>query len=170
MKLFCVLGYSAHGEVLCPSCLRSTTGLSPSCLDYDGRPIAPLYAGNPTVLEEVCTYCGRSLLELRMTAEAEQARATRVVQVEKTRHRNRKPALRFGHRPPETILRELKETGWRWDPLARLWWWPTRAPVLVPAVLALPPPAPKVVARPPIRKHVASSSTRTTCTGAAPRP
>ncbi len=58
MKLTTVLGYSANDEVLCHSCLRSTTGLSPSCLDYDGRPILPLYAGDPTVLEESCTYCG----------------------------------------------------------------------------------------------------------------
>jgi len=170
MKLFSVLGYSAHGEVLCPSCLRSTTGLSPSCLDYDGRPIVPLYAGDPTVLEESCTYCGRPLLERRMAADAERARATRVIPVEKTRDRDRRPALRFDQRPPEAILRELKETGWRWDPVARLWWWPARAPVSIPAALALPPPAaPRVIARPPIRR-VASSAAPKMHEAALPRP
>ena len=149
MKLTTVLGYSANDEVLCPSCLRSTTGLNPSCLDYDGRPILPLYAGDPTVLEESCTYCGNSLLELRAAAEAERAQSI-AFDVEKTRHRGRRPALRFDRRPPETILRELRALGWRWDPAARLWWWPAGAPVPIPAALGLPPPIPKVTARPPI--------------------
>ncbi|HEX8958620.1 MAG TPA: hypothetical protein VF770_02235 [Solirubrobacterales bacterium] len=160
MKLTTVLGYSANDEVLCPSCLRSTTGLNPSCLDYEGRPILPLYAGDPTVLEESCTYCGRSLLELRAMAEAEQAHAAPPFHVEKTRHRGRRPALRFDRRPPETILGDLRALGWRWDPAARLWWWPAGAPVPVPATLGLPPPTPKVTARPPVvRRRGATTAT-----------
>ena len=158
MKIFTVLGYSANDEVLCPSCLRSTTGLNPSCLDYNCRPILPLYAGDPTVLEESCTYCGRSLLELRAATEAERARTTPAFQVEKTRHRGRKPALRFDRRPPDMILRELRDTGWRWDSVAKLWWWPAGAPVPVPAILGLPPPTPRVLARPPVvHKHSATA-------------
>jgi hypothetical protein len=161
MKLFCVLGYSAHGEVLCPS-----------CLDYDGRSIVQHYAGDPTVLEESCTYCGRSLLELRMATEAERARATRLIQVEKTRDDNRRPALRFEHRPPETILRELKETGWRWDPVACLWWWPARAPVPIPAALVLPTPCGSPLLDPPTgdrrtRVSLALGGPRHPCVGRA---
>ncbi len=159
MKIFTVLGYSVNDEVLCASCLRSTTGLNPSCVDYNGRPIVPLYAGDHTVLEECCTHCGRSLLELRLTTEAERARSNPYFHVEKTRHRGGKPALRFDRRPPATTLRELKDSGWRWDPAARLWWWPAGAPVHVPTVLHLPPPTPKVIARPPmVRKRTAAAS------------
>ena len=150
MKPFTVLGYSANDEVFCRSCLRSTTGLGPSCLDYNSRPILPLYAGDLTVHEECCTYCGRSLLELRLVTEADRAKAAPAFQVAKTRHRGRQPALRFDHRPPVTILNELKESGWRWDASARLWWWPKGVPVAVPVVLGLPPPAPRVSAHPPV--------------------
>jgi len=158
MKLFTILGYSAHGETLCPSCLRTSTGLSPSCPDYDGRSILPLYAGDPTVLEESCTYCGRSLLELRALADAERSRRSPLVKAQKTLHRDRQPALRFDRRPPGAILSELKKAGWRWDPVARLWWWPAAAPVPVPAALALPHPARGGVARPPLRRRSADIS------------
>jgi hypothetical protein len=156
MKPFTVIGYSANNEVLCPSCLHSSTGLGPSCLDYDNRPILPLYAGDLSVHEECCTYCGRSLLELRLVTEADRAKSAPAFQVAKTRHHGRQPALRFDRRPPVTILKELKEVGWRWDASAHLWWWPKGAPVAVPVVLGLPPPAPRVIARPPvIRKRAA---------------
>ncbi len=150
MKPFTVLGYSANDEVFCPSCLRSTTGLGPSCLDYNSRPILPLYAGDLTVHEECCTYCGASLLALRLAAEVDRAKAAPAFQVEKTRHHGRQPALRFDRRPPVTILKELKENGWRWDTSARLWWWPKGAPVAVPVILGLPHPAPRLIARPPV--------------------
>lgn len=64
----------------------------------------------------VADYCGRFLLGLRAAGEAERARATPSFMVEKTRHRGRKPALRFDRRPPEMILREPRDAGWRWDP------------------------------------------------------
>ena len=150
MKPFSVLGYSANDEVLCATCLRATTGLTPSDVDYNGRPILPLYAGDHTVQEECCTYCGAWLLELRLVAEAERATGASPFYVEKTRHKGRQPALRFGRRPPASILKELKDAGWRWDPAAGLWWWPKGAPVPVPASLGLPPPPPPVVARPPV--------------------
>ena len=150
MKPFTVLGYSANDEVFCPSCLRSTTGLAPSDHDYNHRPILPLYACDRTVQEECCTYCGASLLDLRLVAEAERERGVPAFQVEKARHRGRQPALRFDRAPPASVLKELKEAGWRWDPVARLWWWPKGAPVPVPASLGLPPPPPKSTARPPI--------------------
>jgi hypothetical protein len=149
MKPFTVLGYSANDEVFCPSCLRSTTGLGPSDADYNGRPILPLYAADSTVQEECCTYCRASLLELRIAAEAERARTKPELHVEKTRHRGRQPALRFDRVPPANVRTELKQAGWRWDPVAQLWWWPKGAPVPVPASLNLPPPATKVIARPP---------------------
>ena len=156
MKPFTILGYSANDEVFCPPCLRATTGLTGSDIDYNGRPILPLYAADSTVQEECCTYCGPSLLELRLVADAERARVEPTVHVAKTRHRGRQPALRFDCRPPPNILKELKEAGWRWDPAAGLWWWPKGAPVPVPASLGLPPPPPRVVARPPIvRKRAA---------------
>jgi hypothetical protein len=156
MKPFTILGYSANDEVFCPPCLRATTGLTPSDLDYNGRPILPLYAADRTVQEECCTYCGVSLLDLRLRADAERARTVPALQVEKTRHRGRQPALRFDRRPPANVLKELREAGWRWDPAAGLWWWPKGAPVPVPASLGLPPPPPRVAARPPIvRKRVA---------------
>jgi hypothetical protein len=156
MKSFTVLGYSANDEVFCAACLRSTTGLGPSDTDYNGRPILPLYAADPTVQEERCTYCGSSLLELRAAAESQREKATLAFQVEKTRHHGGRPALRFGQKPPEGIRAELRRAGWRWDPVARLWWWPKGAPVPVPASLNLPPPGTKVVARPPtIRRGAA---------------
>ena len=160
MKPFTVLGYSGNDEVFCPECLRATTGLTPSDLDYNGRPILPLYAADQTVQEECCTYCGASLLELRLVAEAERARTVPAFRVEKTRHRGRQPALRFDRRPPAIILNELKGAGWRWDAAAGLWWWPKGAPVPVPPSLGLPPPPPRLVARPPIiRKRVVAAAT-----------
>ena len=158
MKPFTVLGYSANDEVFCPACLRSTTGLGPSDTDYNGRPILPLYAADGTVQEECCTYCGASLLELRLVTEAERERTEPELHVEKTRHRGRQPALRFDRVPRASIRTELKQAGWRWDPVAQLWWWPKGAPVPVPASLNLPPPA-KVVARPPtIRRRGAAAA------------
>ena len=71
MKPFTVLGYSANDEVFCPACLKSTTGLGPSDIDYNGRPILPLYAADATVQEESCTYCGTSLLEVRGACEGQ---------------------------------------------------------------------------------------------------
>ena len=150
MKPFTVLGYSANDEILCPVCLRATTGLTPSDVDYNRRPILPLYAGDQTVQEECCTYCGASLLDLRLVAEAERAMGAPPFHVQKTRHKGRQPALRFERRPPANILKELKDAGWRWDPAASLWWWPKGAPVPVPAALGFPPPPPPVAARPPI--------------------
>ncbi len=159
MKPFTVLGYSANDEVFCPACLRSTTGLGPSDADYNSRPILPLYAADKTVQEECCTYCGASLLELRLVAEAERERTEPELHVEKTRHRGRQPALRFDRVPPASIRTELKQTGWRWDPVAQLWWWPKGAPVPVPASLNLTPPPAKVVARPPtIRRRGAATA------------
>jgi hypothetical protein len=154
MKPFTVLGYSANDEVFCPSCLRSSTGLAPSNADYNGRSILPLYACDRTVHDECCTYCGASLLGLRLVAEGERAKSVPAFRVEKTRHHRRQPALRFDRRPPTDVLKELKAAGWRWDPAAGLWWWPKGAPVLVPASLSLPPLPPAVRARPPtIRKR-----------------
>ena len=154
MKPFTILGYSANDEVLCPACLRATTGLSPSDLDYNGRHIVPLYAADQTVQEECCTYCGASLLELRIVAEAERVRSAPALRVQKTRHRGRQPALRFDRRPPPNVLAELKDAGWRWDPADGLWWWPKGAPVPVPSSLGLPPAAPRATARPPtVRKR-----------------
>jgi hypothetical protein len=110
------------------------------------------------VQEECCTYCGASLLELRLAAEAERGKATTDFHVEKTRHRGRQPALRFDLKPPQDVRSELKKAGWRWDPVAQLWWWPRGAPVAVPASLNLPPPKAKAVARPPaIRRAVAQA-------------
>ena len=156
MKPFTVLGYSANDEVFCPACLRSTTGLGPADADYNGRPIIPLYAADPTVQEECCTYCGASLLDLRVTAEGEREKATPAFQVEKTRHHGRQPALRFDRKPPEEVRAELKRSGWRWDPAAQLWWWPKGGPVPVPPSLNLPPPPAKVVAQPPIIRRGAA--------------
>ena len=156
MKPFTVLGYSANDEVFCPACLRSTTGLGLSDADYNGRPILPLYAADSTVQEECCTYCGESLLELRAAAVAERAKDEPKVQVEKTRHHGRQPALRFDRKPPEEIRVELRRAGWRWDPVARLWWWPKGAPVPVPASLNLPAPAAKLAARPPTIRRAAA--------------
>ena len=156
MKPFAVLGYSANDEILCPSCLHSTTGLAPSDLDYNGRPIVPLYFADTSVHEECCTYCDASLLEQRLVAEGERRGTTPAFRVEKMRHRGRQPALRFDRRPPASILRDLKEAGWRWDPGAGLWWWPKGAPVRVPASLELPSPPPTVTARPPVRRRAAS--------------
>jgi hypothetical protein len=149
MKPFTVLGYSANDEVFCPSCLRASTGLRPSDADYNSRPILPLYACDPSVHDEACTYCGGSLLGLRLAADLDRTTSAPAFRVEKTRHRQRRPALRFDRRPPPAILTELKEAGWRWDPSAGLWWWPKGAPVLVPVSLRLPLPAPAAVARPP---------------------
>jgi hypothetical protein len=47
MKIFTVLGYSVNDEVLCASCLRSTTGLNPSCVDYNGPPDRPALRRRP---------------------------------------------------------------------------------------------------------------------------
>ena len=160
MKPFTVLGYSANDEVFCPACLRSTTGLRPSDTDYNGRPILPLYAADGTVHEECCTYCGASLLELRVVAVAELERTTPELQVEKTRHSGRQPALRFDRKPPESVRIELRRAGWRWDPAAGLWWWPKGAPVPVPPSLGLPPPRPPVTARPPIIRKGAAVAVR----------
>jgi hypothetical protein len=156
MKPFTVLGYSANDEVFCPACLKSTTGLGPSDTDYNGRPILPLYAADTTVQEERCTYCGSSLLELKAASEAQRDKATPAFQVEKTRHHGGRPALRFDRKPPEEIRAELRRAGWRWDPVARLWWWPRGAPVPVPASLNLPSPAAKVLARQPIVRRGAA--------------
>jgi hypothetical protein len=160
MKPFTVLGYSANDEVFCPSCLRSTTGLAPSDHDYNRQPILPLYAADRTVQEECCTYCGAALLELRLVAETARACGVPVFQVEKARHRGHQPALRFDRPPPASVLKELKEAGWRWDPAARLWWWPKGAPVPVPSSLGLPPPPPKITARPPIIRRRSLSAVR----------
>ena len=158
MKPFTVLGYSANDEVLCPSCLRSTTGLAPSDLDYNGRHIVPLYFADTSVHEECCTYCGASLLEKRLVAESEREARTPAFGVEKLRHRGRQPALRFDRRPPANILKDLKQAGWRWDPVARLWWWPKGAPVSVPKSLDVPLPLPRVAALPPLRRRPAASA------------
>jgi hypothetical protein len=109
------------------------------------------------VQEECCTYCGASLLELRLVAETARVRGVPAFQVEKARHRGHQPALRFDRPPPAS---ELKEAGWRWDPVARLWWWPKGAPVPVPASLGLPPPPPKITARPPIVRKRSLSAVR----------
>ncbi|WP_242392140.1 hypothetical protein [Anaeromyxobacter oryzisoli] len=161
MKPFTILGYSANDEVFCPGCLRATTGLAPSDVDYNGRPILPLYAADSSVQEECCTYCGVSLLELRLVGDAERARSAPELHVEKTRHRGRQPALRFDRKPPANILRDLKDAGWRWDPAAGLWWWPKGAPVPVPPSLGLPLPRLGIAARAPIvrkRALVAASA------------
>ena len=158
MKPFTVLGYSANDEVFCAACLKSTTGLGPADTDYNGRPILPLYAADSTVQEECCTYCGSSLLELRAAAGAQCEKATPPFQVEKTRHHGGRPALRFDRKPPEEIRAQLRQAGWRWDPVARLWWWPKGAPVPVPGSLNLPPAPTKVVARPPTIRRAAAQA------------
>jgi len=157
MRPFTVLGYSANDEILCHACLKSTTGLHAGDLDYNGRPILPLYAADATVEEESCTYCGHSLLDMVMNAQARRSKVSPTCPVEKARHHGH-PALKFDRRPPPNILRELKDSGWRWDPVARLWWLQKGIPVAVPPSLGLPPPPPNVSARPPIvRKRTALS-------------
>jgi hypothetical protein len=61
---FVVLGYSAADSVWCPTCLRTAAGLSPDRPDYDGKPILPLFAREPTVRDEMCDGCGEQLMEL----------------------------------------------------------------------------------------------------------
>lgn len=134
----------------CPACEASKRS--------GNREIVPLYFADASVHEEICTYCGHSLLEIRLALEAERAHTAPAFHVEKTRHHGRKPALRFDRRPPLTILDELKKIGWHWDPTAQLWWWPGTAPVRVPTALALPPPPRKVTARPPIIRKAAAAA------------
>ncbi|HTU01705.1 MAG TPA: hypothetical protein VMG58_07800 [Candidatus Sulfotelmatobacter sp.] len=160
MRPFTVLGYSVNDEILCHACLKSTTGLRPADLDYSGRPILPLYAVDATLQEESCTYCGHPLLDLVIRAEAGRSKASPIFRVEKTRHQGRYPALKFDRRPPANVLKDLKDAGWRWEPGARCWSWYKGPPVIVPPSLGLPPPLPKVTARPPIvRKRPAQTAT-----------
>ena len=151
MKPFTVLGFSANDEVLCHACLRSTTGLGPADLDYNGRPILPLYAADPTVQEESCTYCGYLLLDLSLHAEAKRAEPVTVLCVEQTGYQGSYPALKFvDRRAPANVLKDLKDAAWRREAVARYCWWHKGLPAVVPASLGLPPPPPKVTARPPI--------------------
>jgi len=164
---FTILGYSANNEVFCPHCLNSTTGLSPADLDYDSRAILPLYAGDPTLLEEACSYCHKSLLQLKLTAIADRAKAPLPFTVEKTRHPGskraphlrRRPALEFDCRPPANVITDLKAAGWRWDPAVKLWYWPKPAPVIIPASVpvAAAPAAPVTPKPPTVRKRPAAA-------------
>ena len=149
MRPFTVLGYSANDEVLCHACLRSTTGLRPADLDYNSRPILPLYAAEPTIREESCTYCGRQLFDL-VVREAGSSGVPPTFLIEKTRHQGRYSALKFDRRPPASVLKDLKDAGWRWEPDARYWWWHKGPPVIIPQSLGLPPKPPKVSPHQPV--------------------
>ena len=160
MRPFTVLGYSANDEVLCGACLRSTTGLRPADLDYNERPILPLYAADATVQEESCTHCGHRLLDLIVRAEAGVPGVSSSFRVDKTRHQGRYPALKFDRPPPANVLKDLKDAGWLWEPGSRYWWWQKGPPVIIPQSLGLPSLPANVSARPPIvRKRLAPAVT-----------
>lgn len=158
MKRFTVLGYSANDDVWCLACLRAATGLNPDDADYEGRPILPLYAGEPAVLEEVCNYCRSPLLDLLMQAEAARVRAPAPVSATFSYDVRGLPTIRFPERPPADARAALKASRWRWDPRAVAWVHADRGAV-PPTGIPVPPPPPVVKARPPvIRRRAALAS------------
>ncbi|BDG08654.1 hypothetical protein [Anaeromyxobacter paludicola] len=134
-KPFTVLGYSAEDAVWCPECLRTAAGLSPGRTDTCGRPVAPLYARDAAVREEVCEYCDRALYELLATRSGpkpEQKPVTAQLRVH-----GKRTAIEFDRVPPLDIRNQLKSSGWRWDPRFRVWWSGEETP-RVPAGIVLP--------------------------------
>ena len=155
MKRFTVLGYSANDEVWCLSCLRAAAGLGPGDPDYDGRPILPLYAGDNTVLEEVCNYCHSPLLDLAMMAEGARAKARPPMSGTFEHDGKGRPTIRFPAAPSPAARAALKAAHWRWDPSAAAWFH-TEKTANPPADVPVPAPRPVVTARPPIiRKRAA---------------
>jgi len=140
---FTVLGYSAEDAVWCPGCLRSAAGLAPGRVDSGGRAIAPLYARDRTVREEVCENCERPLYDL---LAAGRGSTTPALVTARLRVHGKRTALDFDRVPPVEIRSALKSTGWRWDPRFRVWWSCEQSPQVPTGVVI--PGAPAVTARP----------------------
>ena len=143
---FAVIGYSAADSVWCPTCLRFAAGLSPGRPDYDGKPILPLYARDPTMHEQTCDYCHKSLLTL-LAQPKPKTPSTTVTAYLRTYYN--RAALDFDGPPPLEVRNALKAAGWRWDPRHRLWWSTVKDPQVPPNV-TLPAPSVPVAAKAPI--------------------
>ena len=153
---FAVLGYSAEDAVWCPSCLRSAAGLAPGRVDSGGRAIAPLYARDRAVREEVCENCGRQLYEL---LAAERGITAPAPVTARLRVHGKRTAVDFDRVPPIEIRSALKTTGWRWDPRFRVWWSSEQSPQ-VPAGVVIPgqrTPSPRAK-EPTVRRRPAQTS------------
>jgi hypothetical protein len=144
-----VLSGEEDDHVPCPACL-GRRGSEASC--------TPLYFADQSVREEVCTRCGKLLVELATRADATSPPPQVTRDTYRTRNRDL-PALRFDRAPPASILGELKRLGWRWAPDAKVWIH-RGSDVLIPKVLGLAPRKPAIVgARPPVvRKRAIASA------------
>jgi hypothetical protein len=152
---FAVLGYSAEDAVWCPGCLRSAAGLAPGRIDSRGRAIAPLYARDRAVREEICDNCGRPLYELLAAGSGTTAQAPVTARL---RVHGKRTALDFDRVPPIEIRNALKTSSWRWDPRFRVWWSCEALPSIPPGVI-LPvhsPPAAQPTA-PIVRRRIAKT-------------
>jgi hypothetical protein len=139
----------------CPACessLRTANG-----------EILPLYYGDSTVHEELCSYCGHELADLASQHSGELASE---YEVEHTTHgAHAHPALQFDRRPPEHLLLALKNAGWCWRPRERIWVDYTRG-AEVPSSLPTAPKSASVMARPPpIRRRANKGTATSQCLG-----
>jgi hypothetical protein len=107
-----VISGDADNDRTCPACEAATSQY------VLGGELVPLYAADGDLAEEACMYCGHNLLEL---ARERSESFTHGFQVEHLIDRHGHPALRFDRRPPAHILQALHASGWRRDPLDRVW-------------------------------------------------
>jgi hypothetical protein len=133
-----VVSGDADDDAACPACEASRRG--------DASTILPVYAGDTSVREEICTHCERHLLTV---ARERTAYSDKVIEPERLLTASGFPALRFERRPPSNVLQALKTAGWRWDPRERHWYDLSRTAALPPGI-ALPPPRRVPSGRPPV--------------------
>jgi hypothetical protein len=222
MRPFTVIGFSVADEVLCPTCLPSTTPITGERLTHicrrgprpvpeyvhrqvltldekhfrpgriaeqlgiaiatvmrvlsgddadaascpaceaskrtEHREVLPLYYADRAVHEEVCTYCGHELADLVIQHATER---TTEYHVEHTTHgAQAHPALQFDRRPPQHVLQALKNAGWRWHPLERIWVDYSRS-AEVPVSVQIDPRPASVIARPPLIRRRAGEEIAT---------
>jgi hypothetical protein len=133
-----VISGDADDDTTCPACQAGA--------HHDLGQAIPLYFADRELHAELCTYCGRKLVDLAV--QRDEAR-TSDYRVEHLVDRRGRPALRFDRKPPEHVLTALKAAGWRYTD-ARLWVDFDRRAEVPSNVLSRLPPKPKTVtARPP---------------------
>jgi hypothetical protein len=158
---FVVLGYSAADSVWCPTCLRTAAGLSPGRPDYDGKPILPLFAREPTVREEMCDACGQQLMQLLAERAPEAPAFPRSTVRARLLQSGRCSAIRFDRVPPVAVRSDLKTKGWRWHPRFRVWWSPEATPSTPDGVdFIRMKTAPNVSPRPPVVRRRGTTMSR----------
>jgi hypothetical protein len=158
---FVVLGYSAADSVWCPTCLRTAAGLSPDRPDYDGKPILPLFAREPTVRDETCDGCGQQLMELLAERAPEVPALPRSTVRARLLQGGRCSAIRFDRVPPVAVRSDLKTKGWRWHPRFRVWWSAEATPSTPDGVdFIRTAAAPNVSPRPPVVRRRGTTMSR----------